>query len=192
MIDEDAVCKAISRELALNPNASISRLADKAGIGRTTFYKKFKSKESLAKIVIHKARDAILKAHQIADADYNDYIIGLHDILRHFCKNLEYFMLVESEVYHNLIERGEMHSGVSHLYRFLERGRKHGYFYYKAKPDYIASMMIGIVFSIFKYYSSHSLSEEQIEHLLLSGIYPILHIKTDNRCKNWYNFTSEV
>jgi AcrR family transcriptional regulator len=74
----DAVLRAAARLVADDPSASISAIAEAAGVGKRTIYRRFESREELLTAIFRARLDALEVVVDEAMADQRPFPIALH------------------------------------------------------------------------------------------------------------------
>ncbi|MGI2287446.1 TetR/AcrR family transcriptional regulator [Staphylococcus cohnii] len=93
--DEDLLSK-IAIAMVQNPRSTLKELAEHAGISNATLYRFCGSRDNLDNILLQKSESILDEIIKIAIKDYDNYVLGLDELIKEHYKNNEILQLLFS------------------------------------------------------------------------------------------------
>lgn len=88
--DNDDLLKKVAIAIVENPRSTIKELAEASGISNATLHRFCGTRENLENILLQRAEMAIEFILSTVEKEYDDYALGLKDLIKAHCNEHEF------------------------------------------------------------------------------------------------------
>lgn len=142
--DDSNLIKQLAIALTEKPRSTIQELAIASGISKATLYRFCKTRENLDKILLKKASDTVNFIIETAEKDYEDYIVGLKELIQAHFKEVEIFRWVCTQP-HSVIKDNCSPNYFCALDKFFLNGQKKGVFRIDFSVNFLSNIFMSSI-----------------------------------------------
>lgn len=139
---EDDLIKRIALAMSENPRYTIKELAEVSGISKATLHRFCGTRENLQNILLQRAETTVVSIVKAAEKEYEDYVIGLKELIAAHYKDYEIFRWISSIPFSSLKHQNCPDYFIA-VEKFFLRGQKQGAF----RIDFNVSFLTNVFMS---------------------------------------------